>query len=54
MTAHPGRVREIIRVDLPRPRRYEMRSETRFIALRDHVTRIVRDEAIRGAAGIAA
>jgi NitT/TauT family transport system ATP-binding protein len=54
MTAHPGRVREIIRVDLPRPRRYEMRSETRFIALRDHVTRIVRDEAIRGAAEIAA
>ena len=54
MTAHPGRVQEIIRVDLPRPRRYEMRSETRFIALRDHVTRIVRDEAIRGAAEIAA
>ena len=54
MTAHPGRVREIIRVDLPRPRRYEVRSETRFIALRDHVTRIVRDEAIRGAADIAA
>jgi ABC-type nitrate/sulfonate/bicarbonate transport system ATPase subunit len=54
MTAHPGRVREVIRVDLPRPRRYEMRSETRFIALRDHVTGIVRDEAIRGAAEIAA
>jgi len=49
MTAHPGRVREIIQVDLPRPRRYEMRSEKRFIALRDHVTAIVRDEAIRGA-----
>jgi ABC-type nitrate/sulfonate/bicarbonate transport system ATPase subunit len=54
MTAHPGRVQEIIRIDLPRPRRYEMRSETRFIALRDHVTRIVREEAIRGAAEIAA
>jgi NitT/TauT family transport system ATP-binding protein len=54
MTAHPGRVREIIRVDLPRPRRYEMRSEARFIALRDHVTRIVRDEVIKGAAEIAA
>jgi ABC-type nitrate/sulfonate/bicarbonate transport system ATPase subunit len=54
MTAHPGRVREIIRVDLPRPRRYDMRSETRFIALRDHVTRVIRDEAIRGAAEVAA
>jgi NitT/TauT family transport system ATP-binding protein len=54
MTAHPGRVREIIEVDLPRPRRYEMRSEKRFIALRDYVTGIVREEAIRGAVEIAA
>ena len=54
MTAHPGRVQEIIRVDLLRPRRYDMRSEPRFIALRDHVTRIIRDEAIRGAAEVAA
>jgi len=54
MTAHPGRVQEIIRVDLPRPRRYDMRSESRFVALRDHVTRVIRDEAIRGAAEVAA
>ena len=54
MTAHPGRVQEIIRVDLPRPRRYDMRSEPRFIALRDHLTRVIRDEAIRGAAEVAA
>jgi ABC-type nitrate/sulfonate/bicarbonate transport system ATPase subunit len=54
MTAHPGRVREIIAVDLPRPRRYEMRSDKQFIALRDHVTGIVREEAIKGAVEIAA
>jgi ABC-type nitrate/sulfonate/bicarbonate transport system ATPase subunit len=54
MTAHPGRVREIIDVDLPRPRRYEMRSEKPFIALRDHVTGLVREEAIKGAMEIAA
>jgi NitT/TauT family transport system ATP-binding protein len=54
MTAHSGRVREIIDVDLPRPRRYEMRSEKPFIALRDHVTGIVREEAIKGAMEIAA
>jgi ABC-type nitrate/sulfonate/bicarbonate transport system ATPase subunit len=54
MTAHPGRVREIIDVDLPRPRRYDMRSDKRFIALRDYVTGIVRKEVIRGAAEIAA
>ena len=50
MTAHPGRVREVIDVDLPRPRRYEMRSDPRFIALRDHVTGIVRNETIKGTA----
>lgn len=48
MTAHPGRIREVIVVDLPRPRHYEMRSETAFIKLRDHVTDIVRTEAIKG------
>ena len=54
MTAHPGQVREVIEVDLPRPRRYEMRSEKPFIALRDRVTGIVREEAIKGAMEIAA
>ncbi len=54
MTAHPGRVREIIEVDLPRPRVYEMRSDKRFIALRDHVTGIVRKEAMRVAANVVA
>jgi ABC-type nitrate/sulfonate/bicarbonate transport system ATPase subunit len=52
MTAHPGRVQEIIDVDLPRPRRYDMRSDKRFITLRDYVTDIVRKEAIRGAVEI--
>jgi ABC-type nitrate/sulfonate/bicarbonate transport system ATPase subunit len=51
MTAHPGRIREIIDVDLPRPRRYEMRSHPRFIELRDHITGIVRSEALAGDAG---
>jgi NitT/TauT family transport system ATP-binding protein len=52
MTAHPGRIREVIDVDLPRPRRYEMRSLPRFIELRDQVTGIVREEAIKGAADL--
>jgi len=50
MTAHPGRICEVIGVDLPRPRRYAMRSEPPFIALRDHVTQIVRTEAIKDSA----
>jgi ABC-type nitrate/sulfonate/bicarbonate transport system ATPase subunit len=45
MTARPGRMQEIIAVDLPRPRRHEMRSDRRFIALRDRVTGIVREGA---------
>jgi ABC-type nitrate/sulfonate/bicarbonate transport system ATPase subunit len=51
MTAHPGRIHEVIDVGLPRPRRYEMRSEAPFITLRDHVTQIVRSEAIKGTVG---
>jgi ABC-type nitrate/sulfonate/bicarbonate transport system ATPase subunit len=50
MTAQPGRICEVIDVNLPRPRRYEMRSEAPFIELRDHVTQIVRTEAIKGTA----
>ena len=50
MTAHPGRIREVVAIDLPRPRRYEMRSDAAFIALRDHVTEIVRAEALKGTA----
>jgi ABC-type nitrate/sulfonate/bicarbonate transport system ATPase subunit len=54
MTAHPGQICEVIDVDLPRPRKYEMRSDAGFIALRDHVTDIVRTEAIKGSAGLVA
>jgi sulfonate transport system ATP-binding protein len=49
MSAFPGRISEIIEVDLARPRHYEMQSEPRFIELRDRVTQIVRTEAIKGA-----
>ncbi len=54
MSTLPGRISEVIEVDLPRPRRYEMQSDTRFIHLRDHVTAIVRAEAIKGTFGTAA
>jgi NitT/TauT family transport system ATP-binding protein len=47
MTAQRGRVREIIDVDLPRPRRFDIHSDARFIALRDRVTNTVREEASR-------
>ncbi|MBL8665180.1 MAG: ABC transporter ATP-binding protein [Candidatus Odyssella sp.] len=50
MAGHPGRVREIVPVDLPRPRRYALQAEPEFIRLRDHVTRVVREEAAKAAA----
>jgi NitT/TauT family transport system ATP-binding protein len=49
MSGHPGRVREIIDVDLPRPRHFDMHSDPRFIALRDKVRDVVRGEATQGA-----
>jgi ABC-type nitrate/sulfonate/bicarbonate transport system ATPase subunit len=49
MAGHPGRVREIVPVDLPRPRRYALQAEPGFIRLRDHVTRVVREEAAKAA-----
>jgi len=51
MTAHPGRVHEIVPVDLPRPRRFDMRSLPRFIALRDAVRETVLQEAAKSATG---
>lgn len=48
MTAHPGRVREVIDVDLPRPRSFDMHSTPAFIERRDHVRDIVREEAAKG------
>jgi len=49
MTAHPGLVREVIDIDMPRPRTFEMHSDPKFIKIRDHVRDIVREEAAKGA-----
>jgi ABC-type nitrate/sulfonate/bicarbonate transport system ATPase subunit len=47
MAGHPGRVREIVPVDLPRPRKLASQGLPRFIELREHVTAVVRDEVVR-------
>jgi ABC-type nitrate/sulfonate/bicarbonate transport system ATPase subunit len=49
MTGHPGRVREVVKIDLPRPRRFDMHSDPRFIRLRDAVRDVVREEAAKSA-----
>jgi len=44
MTARPGTVKEIIDIDLPRPRDGDIRSSTEFNAHRARVWEALRDE----------
>jgi len=46
-SARPGRIREIIPIDLPRPRReYDVKSHAGFADLREHLWNLLREEAI--------
>ncbi|MBN9066120.1 MAG: ABC transporter ATP-binding protein [Rhizobiales bacterium] len=45
MSSHPGRINEIKPVDLPRPRRPEIRSSSAFQALIDEIWQLIRHEA---------
>ncbi len=47
MTARPGRIREEIRVPLPRPRTPDMLTSERFVALKRQVMDLIREEALR-------
>ena len=44
MSARPGRVREILDIDLERPRNYHVKSTPAFAAYREHCTEIIREE----------
>lgn len=50
MSAHPGRVKEIIKVDLPRPRGLEVKETAEFGRLRRHLWQLLEDE-VKSAAG---
>lgn len=49
----PGRVREVVDADLPRPRVYELQNTPEFLELKRHVHSLIHDEAIQ-ATGLAA
>jgi ABC-type nitrate/sulfonate/bicarbonate transport system ATPase subunit len=49
MTSQPGRIQEVIPVDLPRPRSAHMQSLPRFQELRERATALLRNEALKDA-----
>jgi NitT/TauT family transport system ATP-binding protein len=51
MSSHPGRVREVLTVDLPRPRDESVRGDLRFGHLVEAIWRLIRDEAYRAIGG---
>jgi NitT/TauT family transport system ATP-binding protein len=50
MTARPGRIKEIIKVDLPRPRSLEMVNSKAFGELFDRAFHLIREEVMRSMA----
>ncbi len=48
----PGRIKEIVDVNLPRPRfDYDVKMLPEYVELREHIWRLVKDEALQGARG---
>jgi NitT/TauT family transport system ATP-binding protein len=47
LTARPGRLKEEIRVDLPRPRDLRIKHDPRFVAIEQHIWESIREEAAR-------
>jgi ABC-type nitrate/sulfonate/bicarbonate transport system ATPase subunit len=45
--ARPGRVREVITVDLPRPRHFDMQDSPEFREYKHHIHALIHDEAVR-------
>ncbi len=45
LTARPGRVKLVLEIDLPRPRRYEMVTSSRFTELKQQLLGAIREEA---------
>jgi NitT/TauT family transport system ATP-binding protein len=47
MSARPGYIKEIINIDLPRPRTEEIRNSAEFAAIRQKVWRLLQDEVLQ-------
>ena len=51
MSSHPGRVRAVLSIDLPRPRDESVRANPRFGQLSDQIWKLIREEAYRAIDG---
>jgi NitT/TauT family transport system ATP-binding protein len=52
ISRRPGRIKEVLDVNLPRPRfDHELKSLPEYSELREHIWRLVKDEALSGAHG---
>ena len=47
MTARPGRIKEIVTIDIARPRSTEVLTSSRFATLKRHIMALVHEEALR-------
>ena len=45
-TGRPGRVKEVVRIDLPRPRDLRIKLDTRFLAIQTRIWESIREEAV--------
>lgn len=52
MSSHPGRVRQVVSIDLPRPRAGTARMNPRFGELVEQIWSLIRDEAYRAIGGV--
>jgi NitT/TauT family transport system ATP-binding protein/sulfonate transport system ATP-binding protein len=50
MTARPGRIKSDVRIDLPHPRHYTVKTTPEFSAYKARLTEEIRDESIKAAA----
>jgi NitT/TauT family transport system ATP-binding protein len=51
MSARPGRIKADVRIDLPYPRHYTVKTSLEFSALKARLTEEIRVEAVRAAEG---